>query len=555
VWHYVLLRYKVVVAAVRGGWWEASQIYREWALAEAVWTRKGNLSTRADNGDMPAWLLRAPLWLKLDGNDPKSEETFAIVDGFRELLGGDGSAVTDIGLHWYHWNNEAFDTEYPVYTARAGFGEAVARLQTPHAGITTRVVPYTNGRLWDTLGPLKTVPNEALCKSRNGSAYSETYGSAANFKIMDPASEFMQDRWSTALANISTRYGTSGMYSDQISCANSQACYNDNATRASSWAAGTQAMLAEMVAKMGPEKVLISESIDQTMLGELHAFLSIYGWTLHETVSAEGWVCSGCEVNANQCGTVLAWQAVYGGWSVNVGDNRYSGLVPKEKGASGKLQFNRTEAAAHRAISAQIFVAGGVMGWYEWMGAVCGSSSCPGGGSAHWENFIGLPDADVAYTRLLASTKVTASKYLVHGRLWRQPEWDVPVPTIQVSDYSACTTNNGVSTCPSCPTAQVLAECWLADDGTFAVVATNHGDVELMLNVTVDLSAVGAARPRLVRVAKVMPALSAEVLELSGVDHHIEADEVVDNDGGKPPSLRSDDDSARIEGQVHHFNG
>jgi hypothetical protein len=171
----------------------------------------------------------------------------------------------------------------------------------------------------------------------------------------------MQEEWSTVLANISTQYGTSGMYTDQISCANSQACYNDNATRASSWAAGTQTLLASMAEKMGP-KVLISESIDQTMLGQLHAFLSIYGWTLHVTVSPEGWTCSGCEVNFNQCGTVLAWQAIYGGWSVNVGDNRYSGLFPKEKGPDGKLQFNHIEAANHRAISAQLFVAGGMGG-------------------------------------------------------------------------------------------------------------------------------------------------------------------------------------------------
>ena len=139
------LPYEVVLQAFRGGWWEAAQIYRDWVLDEADWTRKGNLSERAD---VPAWLLRSPLWLKLQGNDPEAESTFAIVDGVRELLGSGDSAVTDIGLHWYSWNKEEFDSHYPVYTAKDGFGEAVARLQKAHVGITTRVVPYTNGRIW-----------------------------------------------------------------------------------------------------------------------------------------------------------------------------------------------------------------------------------------------------------------------------------------------------------------------------------------------------------------------------------------------------------------------
>ena len=79
---------------------------------------------------------------------------------------------------------------------------------------------------------------------------------------------------------IQAHYDTSGVYTDQISCSTAQACYNDDATNATSWAAGTQKLLEKMVEKMGPEKVLISESIDQTMMGELSAFLVIYGWSL-----------------------------------------------------------------------------------------------------------------------------------------------------------------------------------------------------------------------------------------------------------------------------------
>ena len=113
---------------------------------------------------------------------------------------------------------------------------------------------------------------------------------------------------------------------------------------------------------------------------------------------------------------------VRAGWSVNVGDIRYPNH-PRVKSvkAAGRLVLNLTESAAHRAISAQTFVSGGVMGWY--------------GGSVNWENWLGLSDDDIAYTRLLASTKVAAAKFLTFGRLWRQPEWRIAVPIMRLHDY------------------------------------------------------------------------------------------------------------------------
>ena len=408
--------------------------------------------------------------------------TFEVVDRVRELLSGDvdGSAVTDIGVHWYSWNKEEFDSHYPIYSAKDGFGEAVARLQKPHAGITARVVPYTNGRIWDPTGPLSSVPEVATCKARNGTPYREVYGSKVPFRVMDPASDFMQNEWSDAVANISRQYDTAGVYSDQISCSHAEACYSEhNVTNASSWAAGSRQLLSQMQRKMGADKVLISESHDEAMLGGLSAFLSIYGW-----------------LGNMRCQTVLAWQAVFGGWTVNVGDIRYP-AHPTQKTATGLSVFNATEAAAHRAISAQLFVSGGVMGWY--------------GGSIGWENLLALPAADVNYTRLLAATKVAASKYLVHGRLWRAPVWQTAVPTMQLHDYGYMEHNSS----QSCATAVVLAECWLADDGTFAVVATNHGESAITLNVTVDVSPVGVSTPSLAYVAQEMPPLSAKLFPLS----------------------------------------
>jgi hypothetical protein len=337
--------YPVVVAAVRGGTWEAAQIYRQWALdprSGAPWSRRGNLSTRAQQHLAPAWLLRAPVWIRQPGLDPAPASTRELVDGIREKFGAGDSAVTDIGLHWYSWNTEKFDHGYPGYTPKPGFSRCVAQLQRPHAGVTTRIVPYTNGRIWDPSGSLNSVPPGSTCRGRGGLDYHEL-DSGVNFTVMDPASPFMQLQWPAVVGNISASFNVSGVYTDQISCSHAEACYTDHATNATAWAAGSQALLAEMAAKMGPGKALISESNDQTMLGSLDAFLSIYGWQ-----------------GRAQCMTVLAFQAVFGGWVVHVGDIRYPQHPRVIVG--GKQRYNATELAAHRAISAQLFVSGSVMG-------------------------------------------------------------------------------------------------------------------------------------------------------------------------------------------------
>ena len=121
---------------------------------------------------------------------------------------------------------------------------------------------------------------------------------------------------------------------------------------------------------------------------------------------------------------------------------------------------------------------------------------------------MGLSDDDVAFLRLLASTKARAAPYLVHGRLWRRPAWvGRPPPTIPLHDYSYFEHN--VS--QTCPVSVVVAECWRADGGGVALVAANHDDSEHALNVSVDLAPSGGAAPRPVRVEVMMAPRSVVV--------------------------------------------
>jgi hypothetical protein len=52
-----------------------------------------------------------------------------------------------VGFHWYNWHLIPYDNDYPHYfPTKPGFIEGIRELQ--EAGI--RVMPYINGRLWDT---------------------------------------------------------------------------------------------------------------------------------------------------------------------------------------------------------------------------------------------------------------------------------------------------------------------------------------------------------------------------------------------------------------------
>ncbi|GAI12717.1 unnamed protein product [marine sediment metagenome] len=52
-----------------------------------------------------------------------------------------------VGVHWYSWHRIPFDDDYPHhFPVKEGFAEGVRELQ--EAGVF--VMPYINGRLWDT---------------------------------------------------------------------------------------------------------------------------------------------------------------------------------------------------------------------------------------------------------------------------------------------------------------------------------------------------------------------------------------------------------------------
>ena len=421
------LPYDVVLAGFEGDWFDAAMIYRGWALREATWTKPGNLSTRARDPSYPHWLLEAPLWTQVFTN---------LTNGSWLQQNTDLAAAlgTPIGTHWYQWEVETFDTHYPVYTPRPGFAAATATMQA--ATPPVHVVPYTNGRLFDPRDPKYKADNAegAACYRPSGSSgssssshsssntvqrlpYTESYeaGRDWRFVAMDPSTEYWQTTIAGAVGAAAAAGNTSGVYIDQIASYYAQSCFNETHSGGGSrWADGNRAVLEKAIKAVGPGRVIISESNAEAYIGSLHAFLAIYGW--------------------RECGVVPAFQAVYGGYSVNVGSVTWP-----------------NDVLGIRIVLAQQWSFGHVMGW-----------TSPSVFLANNET--------LGFTRELAQLKVKHAAHLTYGRLMRPP-------TLTAANGDAlrettwCAPQGSHHTC--CPAASVIGQLWMDNEGTLGLALAN----------------------------------------------------------------------------------
>ena len=151
------LPYDCVVGPFAGDWYDACQIYRQWAVKQ-TWCGKGKLATRAD---VPTWRKETPLVFytqmadSANGTHSQDENLTIAADHFREWLKWAGLKLP---IHWYAWHK--FDPG--LTTQNVPFG---SRRQINRPGTRWTGLPTTHG----TFGNYPKVPAlgefAAECKS------------------------------------------------------------------------------------------------------------------------------------------------------------------------------------------------------------------------------------------------------------------------------------------------------------------------------------------------------------------------------------------------------
>lgn len=197
-------KFTVVTQCYDGDWWDAARIYRAWAMRQK-WTAKGPIANRTD---YPKALAEVAVW----GRAIAEDENY-----YRVLR----AAFPDVkvGLRWYCWENEKFDTHYPELTPRPKM-KALFRAARDEGLL---VMPYVNGRLWDRALPSFQSVEADACHDEKGAVCPENY--AADFAIMCPTAPRWQKRLLEIGAEVVGGLGANAVYYDQVNCAQWRTCF------------------------------------------------------------------------------------------------------------------------------------------------------------------------------------------------------------------------------------------------------------------------------------------------------------------------------------------
>ena len=429
----------VVVApyqpAVMNDWWAASSIYRTWALPNALWATQGPLAQR---DDVPAWALNLTVWVNshwqpndifnVSGGAPNvvEQRVGAIVDRF--ALGEN----VELGLHWYEWDRLGyeknytqctsvpcgFDTHYPEYfPARDGFKGAMVALQ--QKGV--RVCPYINGRIFDQGTKSWTKSRDAHASAAKSAPprifdqtglalYNESYGSKAEFAVMCPHTAYWQMTIADVVGNLTrdeTRYGTNGVYVDQVAAAGPRPCWDPSHGHplggGNHWVTGYLDMLTEIRKRTGNDKLLLTESNAEPFMGKLDMFLTLVGFGGGNLSPPSTSAATGDDTDVTDAPYIVpAFQSVYGGYVLFMGAEFFmADFLPNPNVFAAKI--------------ANQLLFGAQIGWFSL------------GGRYNIDNPVPLYDLfmdekyddEVVYLRTLSNAKRAAQDFLVHGRAGR----------------------------------------------------------------------------------------------------------------------------------------
>lgn len=269
-----------------GDWFDASMIYREWARGHAKWWPALAADGRADT---PLWMRELCAWAQVGGGPADCVEKVKTFQRFLDV---------PIGFHWYCWHQNPFDNDYPHYfPAKDGVAEAVKSLQESNV----YVMPYINGRLWDTRDKggadfeFTTVALPAVTKDEKGKPYTETYGSKeadgspVMLGVMCPSTPLWQATVKDTVLRLQNEVGTMGVYIDQIAAAAPVTCMDASHGHPLGgghwWNEGYWKLLDGLRAEMAKDRMITTECNAEPFIRHLDGYLT-WHWQYNHSVPA-----------------------------------------------------------------------------------------------------------------------------------------------------------------------------------------------------------------------------------------------------------------------------
>ncbi len=362
---------------LRGDWFDAATMYRDWVRREAKWWPKLGKDGREDT---PLWMRELCAWAQTGGNPAECVEP---VKAMQKALG------IPIGFHWYNWHQIPFDNDYPHYfPTKPGVADGVADLQ--RNGV--HVMPYINGRLWDTHDrgtedfEFTKVALPAVTKQPDGKPFTEQYGSKESdgspvtLGVMCPTTPIWQKTVREVVLRIMNEVGTHAVYIDQIAAASPVLCADSthgHPLGGGHWWTkdGYWPLLAALRAAMPKDRMITTECNGEPYIRYFDGYLT-WHWQ-------------------NE-GMVPAFPAIYGG-AIQMFGRSYGG--------------GSTRTLATRMKAAQQLVYGEQIGWFD-------------------PHMVSDPEFG-AFVRGTIAMRHALRRYFYVGEMARVPKVTGEVPTVR----------------------------------------------------------------------------------------------------------------------------
>ena len=253
---------EAVLTRFRGDWYDAGLLYKDFLRRSAVWYRSAKPVT-----EYPEWFRTNTLWVSLGHKEDSARKLARL----REYFG------LPFAVEYVNWFGK-FDRDYPHHHANPQHYLWMQDIKK--MGIN--ILPYTNGRLWETLDCRDTdyrytthgMPDAV--KLADGSVQTEKYHGAA-FAVMCPACENWRNELK-ALAGRVLGLNADGMYMDQIGAARPRLCFDPSHPHAPGdpdcwYMQGYRKLLLDLH-KLYPQAVWTTEDNSEPYVGLMHGMLS-----------------------------------------------------------------------------------------------------------------------------------------------------------------------------------------------------------------------------------------------------------------------------------------
>ena len=256
------LKYECTVKQFEGSWFDAAQIYRQWAV------NTPNYKKRFKNNPM----RNIGVWAwNRGGGDHVSDPLIKLTE----------DAGVPGALDWYWWHDCPYDTDYPEFwPPREGekkFCETLNKLKK--AGIYTQV--YVNGMAWDMESDsFADGGMESVVIKEDGTVFGEVFNTYTKRKLCFTCGQgrTFQDRLHKVLSYIIAS-GIPGVYLDMIGCANVNPCYNPahkHSHGGGNYHVTGNRKFLKRLHKDFPDTIFSTEDCNESMLGCFESMIVLH---------------------------------------------------------------------------------------------------------------------------------------------------------------------------------------------------------------------------------------------------------------------------------------